>query len=286
MEVRKMADWLSIKSDYDAMSKEAAKRVADLIEQNNDKGKPTVLGLATGSTPTGLYEKLVEMYEKGQIDFSNVTTFNLDNYWPCDEAHEKSYVKEMNEKQFDRISVGERGIKQKNINVPYLHKDATDAEVTAYCDAYEDKIRSVDGIDLQIVGIGENGHIGFNEPEHLTPDTPWYRLNTRKLGLSEDTIRVNELEDTGITSAISMGINTIMQAKSVLLLASGPKKAKIIADTFPKKGMNLESPAGILAGHEQAYLLIDEAAASRISPRTQFTQGEVVMPGKGTISRG
>ncbi len=273
-----MSDWLTIKSDYDAMSEAAAKQVAILIRENNRKGKSTVLGLATGSTPTGLYKELVRLYEEEQLDFSNVITFNLDNYWPCDDAHEKSYVKEMNEKLFDHIIGGERGIKRENIHIP-SGKVVEDA-IEEHCIAYEEKMKQVGGIDLQIVGIGKNGHIGFNEPEHLADGTPWYKLRTRKVDLSPATIKANGLDGTGIKSAITMGIDTIMQAKSVLLLASGPDKAQIINETFGAEGLNLKSPAGILAGHEHCHLLIDEAAAAAID------KGEAAIKGKGVIARG
>ncbi len=238
-----------IRKNYQEVSEEAARLVADRLLQKPD----LVFGLATGSTPLGLYRQLIRMHMEEGLDFSKVTTFNLDEYIGLPPQHDQSYHHFMRESLFDHINVDPR-----NIYLP----DGMTHDIDAFCDWYEAQMDRVGGIDLQILGIGTNGHIAFNEPgsslgsrtriKTLTERT--VRDNTRFFARKEDVPRY----------AITMGIGTIMDAKELILLANGEGKAEAIraAVEGPVTAM---VPASIIQMHRRAYVIIDEAAASKLS---------------------
>lgn len=252
------------RKSYDDISLEAAKIVADRLRRKPD----LVLGLATGSTPLGLYKALIEMHQKEGLDFSKVTTFNLDEYVGLPPTHAESYRYFMNENLFRHINVSARFT-----HVP----DGMADDIDAHCDWYERRIEECGGIDLQILGIGSNGHIAFNEPGSSLGS------RTRIKTLTERTVRDNarffgSMDDVP-RYAITMGIGTIMEAKELVLLASGEKKASAVraACEGPITAM---CPASICQMHRRAYFLIDEPAAAQLSgvPVEEITGRGYVAP--------
>ena len=232
----------------DEMDAIAAKKYAQLLEQ-----KPNaVLGFATGSTPVGLYKKLAELYKNSQIDFSNVTTFNLDEYVGIQKNHVCSYYSFMHENLFDHINVP-----KENINIP--NGQAFDPEQE--CLEYEEKIKKADGIDLQILGVGHNGHIGFNEP-----NTPFDSI-THVVKLDNRTREANsrffDSIDDVPEKALSMGIKTIMNCRSIIFMAKGADKADIVykALTGP---VTPKVPASILQLHPDVLVLTDSKAGQKL----------------------
>jgi glucosamine-6-phosphate deaminase len=237
-----------VKKNYDEMSLEAAIFVANKIKENPN----CVLGLATGSTPLGLYSELIKMYKRKEIDFSNVTTFNLDEYLGLSPEHPQSYHAYMKRNFFDHVN-----IKPENIHIP----DGLTKNSIEHCNEYERKIKEVGGIDLQVLGIGSNGHIGFNEPGS--------ELNsrTRVVELAEKTRRDNsrffdKIEDVP-KKAITMGIATILESKNILLLASGENKAEAIKNAL-EGPITKEVPASFLQYHPNVTVILDEPAASKL----------------------
>jgi glucosamine-6-phosphate deaminase len=237
---------LEIVKDYETLSKRAAYILASQIIL-----KPaSVLGLATGSTPVGTYRELVKIYNEGLISFSRVITINLDEYYGLDKDDEQSYHYFMREHLFNHVD-----IKDENINIP----DGKAVDVEAECRRYENIIEAVGGIDLQLLGIGQNGHIGFNEPgEH-------FEALTHLVDLTENTIKANarffSSPEEVPTQAISMGIKSIMGAKKILLLASGEKKAGAVYKMLKGK-ITPQVPASVLQMHPDVVVLVDEGAAS------------------------
>ena len=234
--------------DYDQLSAHGARRIKEQIQQNTQ----SVLGLATGSTPLGLYKHLITMHREG-LDFSEVTTFNLDEYLGLDGDHPASYRHYMQENLFQYLNVS-----PKKIHIP----DGSTEDAVAECQAYEAKIREAGGIDVQILGIGHNGHIGFNEPGTAFGQT------THAVDLDQRTREANARffdgnMDNVPTQAISMGIKSIMQARQILLLASGPDKAEAVA-AAALGPVTRELPASILQLHPQVTFLLDRAAAQGI----------------------
>ena len=226
-------------NDYDEMSVRAAKLVASQMTL-----KPNcVLGLATGSTPIGLYDRLVEMNKMGEIDFSDVTTFNLDEYYPISPDNNQSYRYFMNEHLFNRVNID-----ISRTHVPNGMTDDPDSE----CEKYEKMINAAGGIDLQILGIGQNGHIGFNEPDN--------NLNTvtHLTDLTQSTIDANSRffasRDEVPTKAITMGMGAIMNAKKVLLVANGEAKWDILQKSFYGP-ITPEVPASILQLHPDVTVI-------------------------------
>jgi glucosamine-6-phosphate deaminase len=200
-------------------SLEVAKKIAELIRKRQGEGKNTVLGLATGATPVGVYEELVRMNKEEGLSFKNVVSFNLDEYYPMQPEAKQSYVRFMKEHLFDHIDIPEE-----NINIP--NGTLKPEEITASCIAYEHKIEGYGGLDLQILGIGRTGHIGFNEPGSA-PNS-----GTRLVTL-DDLTRRDASRDFGgkenvPTKAITMGIGTIFKAREIILMAWSSKKAPII----------------------------------------------------------
>ena len=234
--------------DYNDMSKKAANILSAQVIMKPD----CVLGLATGSTPIGTYEKLVEWYEKGDLDFSQVTSVNLDEYKGLDRKHDQSYYYIMHEHLFNHVN-----IKEENTNVP----DGTQPDGEKECARYEELIRSLGGVDLQLLGLGHNGHIGFNEPADAFDKT------THCVDLTESTIEANKRffasADEVPRQAYTMGIGTIMQAKKILIIVSGEDKADIVRDAFFGP-VTPRVPASILQMHSDVTLVADEAALSKI----------------------
>jgi glucosamine-6-phosphate deaminase len=239
----------------------AAKWVKELIE----KKKGSVLGLATGNTPISLYKQLVEQHKKNGLSFKNVTTFNLDEYHQMEPANPQSYRNFMAENLFDHVDV--------DVNNTYLPTCAAGENPRLQGLAYEQKIKQKGGIDLQILGIGANGHIGFNEPtSSLSSRTRIKTLTQRTIA---DNSRLFKPDEEQPTMAMTMGIATIMDARYVLLMATGVNKANAVKDMITG-GVSALCPASALQMHENAIVLLDKAAASELSDQSyyQWADGE------------
>ena len=234
--------------DYTDMSRKAANLIAAQIVT-----KPNcVRGLATGSSPIGTYDRLVEMYEQGDLDFSGISTVNLDEYKGLDRENDQSYYYFMHEHLFDRVNVvAER------TNVPNGMEPDADKE----CKRYEELIASLGGVDLQLLGLGHNGHIGFNEPAEI------FDKATHCVDLTESTNEANKRFFASVDDvprqAYTMGIGTIMRAKKVLLVVSGEDKADIVAKAF-FGDVTPQVPASILQMHPDVTVVADAAALSKI----------------------
>jgi len=232
-----------------------ANAIADLIESRNKESKTTVLGLATGSTPTQVYDELVRKHKEEGLSFKNVITFNLDEYYPmAPEAHQ-SYVHFMHEYLFNHIDID-----PKNIHIPdgTLKKDA----IAEFCSNYEAKIAEAGGLDIQILGIGRTGHIGFNEPGS-TIDS-----QTRLITLDRVTMLDAASGFFGIENvprrAITMGVGTILKAKKIYMMAWGEGKAKIIKETV-EGPVNTSIPATFLQHHSNTEVILDNAASAELT---------------------
>ena len=246
----------SIFEDSNKASYDVAKEIVDTMLQKQRQGKNFVLGLATGSTPIKVYEYLVEFHQKQNVSFNNVITFNLDEYYPMTPESIHSYVRFMNEHLFDHLD-----IKKENIHIP----DGTlkGAEnIRAFCEEYEQKIEAFGGIDLQVLGIGRTGHIGFNEPGSIVSSkTRMVRLDrVTKLDAASDFFGLEHVPQRAIT----MGVGTIMAAKKVILMAWGEGKSKIVKEAV--EGAIRETiPATFLQQHQNCNYVLDEAAASQLT---------------------
>lgn len=240
---------LIVVKDYEEMSKKAAAIMWSQVLLKKD----SVLGLATGDTPLGMYKELISKYKKNEIDFSKVKTFNLDEYYGVDRNNSQSYYFYMMNNFFKYINID-----MSNINIP----DGTAQNVEKECINYDRKIKEAGGMDLQILGIGVNGHIGFNEPNVS------FEAQTHLVSLDDKTIKsnarfFNSIDEVPV-KAISMGIKTILQSKKIILLASGESKAKAIYNTVKGK-ISPETPASILQLHQDVTIILDEKAANLIS---------------------
>ena len=237
-----------IEKNYEDLSKQAAEIVKQAIQEKLN----LVLGLATGSTPIGLYQKLIQMHKENVLDFSKIITFNLDEYLGLPSNHSQSYHYYMKENFFDNINID-----SKNIHIP----DGETKNVKVFCKDYEQDIQNVGGIDLQILGIGSDGHIGFNEPGTL------FNSRTHLAKLAQSTIKDNsrffEKEEDVPKFAITMGVQTIFEAKKILLLASGENKAISIAKAL-EGPITSQITASILQKHQDAIVILDEKAASKL----------------------
>jgi glucosamine-6-phosphate deaminase len=236
-------------------SQAVAREIADLIESNNKKNESTVLGLATGSTPVKIYDELIRIHKEEGLSFKHVVTFNLDEYYPIEPDSLQSYVRFMNEHLFDHVDIPED---QVHIPDGTLDED----EVEAYCEAYEKKIEEAGGIDIQILGIGKTGHIGFNEPGS--------RVDSRTRLITLDKVTRTDAassffgEEYVPRRAITMGVGTIMSADRVFLMAWGEGKAPIIRETV--EGEIRESiPATYLQEHPNTAIVLDEAASEKLT---------------------
>lgn len=233
----------------------AAKWVQSLIKE---KAKP-VLGLATGSTPIQLYQALVQQYKQGKTSFANVTTFNLDEYHSINEDNPQSYRSFMQDNIFNHVD-----IEKANTFLPTCSRDQN-PRVQGL--AYEEKIKQAGGIDLQILGIGANGHIGFNEPtSSLTSRT---RIKTLTQQTLTDNSRLFADDEIQPTLAMTMGIATIMDARYVLLMATGKNKAQAVKDMITG-AVCANCPASILQMHENAVILLDKDAASELEEQSYY----------------
>ena len=223
---------------------EISERAAELIRAQIILKPDCVLGLATGSSPVGMYDRLAEM----NLDFSGVTTFNLDEYYPISRENDQSYYYFMQKHLYSRVN-----LRPENIHIPSGEADDVDAE----CREYEEKIQAAGGIDLQVLGIGMNGHIGFNEPDDSL------KTKTHLTDLTESTITANsrffESEDDVPKQAITMGISTILSAKKIILLASGKEKRQAISALL-RDEINTEIPATMLKVHPDVVLICDREA--------------------------
>ncbi len=237
-----------IKENYDEMSKEAAKQVAALVRKKPD----CVIGFATGSTPLGLYKELIRMHKEEGLDFSKITTFNLDEYVGLPPEHPQSYHYFMWENLFRHINVN-----PSNVYIPMGMAD----DIDAFCEWYENKIKEVGGIDLQILGIGANGHIAFNEPGSSLGSRTRIKTLTEKT--RQDNARFFSSMEEVPKYAITMGVGTIMEARRLLLLASGTSKAEAIRATVEGPIM-AKYPATIVQLHRYATVIIDKDAASKL----------------------
>ena len=234
--------------DYKDMSRKAANIISAQIILKND----CVLGLATGSTPIGIYDTLTHWCEKGDLDFSEVKTVNLDEYVGLDGTHDQSYRYFMNKNLFDRVNIN-----KENTNVPNGKAENAEEE----CERYHNVIESMGGIDLQLLGIGNNGHIGFNEPADV------FEEKVHKVELTESTIQANyrlfDSIDDVPRYAYTMGIGEIMSAKRILIVASGKVKAPIVKELI-EGPVRPEVPASILKFHNDVILIADEDALSLV----------------------
>ena len=235
-----------IAKDYNEMSRKAANIIAaQVIVKPN-----CVLGLATGSTPIGTYEELVKRYQAGDLDFSDVTSVNLDEYKGLPKENDQSYDYFMRKHLFQHV----------NMKASYL-TDGMKEDAEKECKRYEELIQSLGGVDLQLLGLGHNGHIGFNEPAEA------FEKETHCVDLQPSTIEANKRffasADDVPKKAYTMGIQTIMRAKKILVVVSGADKADIVRDAFFGP-VTPHVPASILQMHSDVTLIGDEAAMSKI----------------------
>lgn len=239
--------------DYNRASRMAANIISAQVIMKPD----CVLGLATGSTPVGTYEQLIRWYEKGDLDFSQTHSINLDEYKGLTAEDEQSYRYFMNTHLFDHINID-----KKNTFVP----DGTEPDSEKACRAYDEIIRASGGIDLQILGLGHNGHIGFNEPDSA------FAKETHCVKLSESTINANArffatIDDVP-KEAYTMGIKSIMQARKIVVIVSGEGKAEIVKKAFLGP-ITPEVPASVLQLHNDVILVGDEAALAEYNKEVQ-----------------
>lgn len=252
-------------------SKAVAKEIAELIRTKAAAGKNCVLGLATGSTPTTVYSELIRMHKEDGLSFKNVVTFNLDEYYPIQPGQLQSYVRFMKENLFDHVD-----IPAEHVHIPdgTLPRD----EVEAFCKVYEEKIQSFGGLDLQILGIGRTGHIGFNEPGS--------GITSRTRLITLDHITITDAasdffgEENVPRKAITMGVGTILDAKRIILMAWGEGKAPVIQKTV--QGPVTDAvPATYLQNHPNATVVLDEAAAAELTRfKTPWLVNTVTWDGK------
>ena len=248
------------KDYYDVSRKAANIMSAQIIMKPN-----AVLGLATGSTPVGMYKQLIEWYKKGDLDFSEVTTVNLDEYRGLTHSNDQSYYYFMHQHLFDRVNID-----PERTNVP----NGMEPDAEKECGRYEELIRSLGGVDLQLLGLGHNGHIGFNEPGEA------FEKETHCVDLTESTIEANKRffasADDVPKQAYTMGIKTIMQAKKILIVVNGENKADIVERAFFGP-VTPEVPASILQLHNDVTLVGDEEHLLKL----RFNSGRLWIPETG-----
>lgn len=234
-----------VTKNYDELSKVAAKEMANVVK-NNPKA---ILGLATGGSPIGMYKELIRMNKDGEIDFSKVTTVNLDEYVGLSGDHPQSYRYFMNDNLFNHINIDKN-----NTYVPNGLAENIEEE----CNNYDEKIAKLGGTDVQLLGIGNNGHIAFNEPDEDLV------AGTHLTGLTQDTIEANarffDSIDEVPKTAITMGLGGIMKSKKIIVIASGESKAEAVK-AMVKGKINTNMPASMLQMHRDVVLIVDEAAA-------------------------
>ena len=230
--------------NYEEMSRAAANIMADVV-----KAKPDgVLGLATGSTPVGMYNCLADMCKSGELDFSNIKTVNLDEYYPISPDNRQSYRYFMNENLFSKVNIN-----IDNTNVPAGNAEDADLE----CQRYEKLIDSLGGIDIQVLGIGQNGHIGFNEPEEKLYS------ETHVTGLTESTMQANARffseDEVMPDKALTMGMGSIFKADKILVLANGKAKRDAVSQLVSGR-ITTSCPVTLLNLHKDVTLICDKEA--------------------------
>ena len=231
-------------NSYEEISRKGAEIIAELM-----KAKPAcILGLATGSTPVGMYRELIGMNRNGEIDFSKVVTYNLDEYYPISPENDQSYRYFMNKNLFEHV----------NIDIANTHvPNGADPDAENACKTYDEAYAATGGADIQVLGIGQNGHIAFNEPEEALT------VGTHVTGLTEDTIKANsrffDSIDDVPTRALTMGMGSIMMAKKIILLANGKNKHAAIAALLNDK-VTTAVPATLLKLHPDVIVLCDTEA--------------------------
>lgn len=236
-----------IVKDYNAMSDMAAEIIANKIKEKNN----AILGLATGSSPIGTYQRLVKKYENGEISFKNITTYNLDEYCGIDRTHPQSYYYFMHDNLFNHID-----IKEENVHLPVANGD----DLNACAKAYNDALNQVH-IDLQLLGIGGNGHIGFNEPGTSFEQETFVVELTDKT--RQDNKRFFNSIDEVPTHAMTMGIKNIMKSEEILMLISGVNKADTVVKLLSGE-ITEDFPASILHKHPNTTVIIDQDAYSKV----------------------
>ena len=239
---------VKIVENYEQMSREAANIFADVIADN----KKCVIGLATGDTPIGLYNCMIEDHKSGKIDFSEVRSVNLDEYYPIAPDNDQSYRYFMNKNLFDNVNID-----KKNTYVP----DGLAKDPDLFCKEYEEIIDALGGIDIQVLGIGRNGHVGFNEPN----DALW--ATTHFTALTESTIKANSRffadENDVPKHAITMGLKSIFKARKIVVLASGEEKAEAVKNML-SGNISTQCPASLLCLHTDVVVICDKAAYSLV----------------------
>lgn len=240
---------LIVVNNYEELSKVAAKEFSKVIKEKEN----AVLGLATGGTPVGMYKELIKMYEKKELNFSKITTVNLDEYIGLNPEHNQSYRYFMNNNLFNHINID-----KSNTFVP----NGLAEDLEAQCKEYDQKISELGGIDIQLLGVGNNGHIAFNEPNNELSS------GTHIISLTDNTIEANarffdNIDDVP-RKAITMGVGGIMKAKKIILIASGESKAEAIKGIFSGK-ITTANPATMLQMHRDVTVIVDEAAAKLIN---------------------
>ncbi len=246
---------IQILDDHIQAASWIAETIATLITEKKQKGEFAVIGLATGSTPTNVYKELVKRHKTEGLSFKNVITFNLDEYYPMEPYRLQSYVRFMNEHLFNHIDID-----PKNIHIP----DGTIAkeDITDFCTNYEAQIEKVGGIDIQLLGIGRNGHIGFNEPG--SDRNSKTRLITLEHSTIADAASDFYGEDDVPRRAVTMGISTILKARKIILMALGEGKSKIIREAVEGPITN-HVPASFLQKHPNTIVLLDKASANDLT---------------------
>ncbi|MEX1185362.1 MAG: glucosamine-6-phosphate deaminase [Gemmatimonadaceae bacterium] len=253
--------------EYDAIAERLARRIGEIIQQRRAEGSHAVLGLATGSTPIGIYRELIRMHREEGLDFSDVVTFNLDEYYPMKPDSIHSYHRYMWENLFSHIN-----IRPENVHIP--RGDVSREQVDDECVAYEEAIRQAGGIDLQLLGIGKTGHIGFNEPGS------GIESRTRRIALDTVTRRDAAAdffgEDNVPTEAITMGVASIMEAREIALVATGEHKSEIVRRAVEGEP-DPDVAATYLQEHSNAVFYLDPAAAAELTRvKTPWVVGEVL----------
>lgn len=245
---------LNLFKEAEAASLFVAHQIAELIREKEKQNNAAVLGLATGNTPKGVYQELIRLHQNEGLSFKNVISFNLDEYYPILAEDQQSYTYFMRQYLFKHVD-----IKPEQTHIP--HTDFSEEGIAAYCQDYEDKIESLGGLDFQLLGIGRNGHIGFNEPGSS------FQSKTRLVHLNATTredakAAFGSLEKVP-QKAISIGVDTISKAKKIVLLALGERKSDIIKQVVTGDVTD-EVPASILQNLSQAEFVLDAAAAHKL----------------------